>query len=93
VYQINGEDKVLAWLQKEPDPNCRQAMLDWLVHLASDPEGVASARRGGAGLPAYTASVHGCDAFVDYTVVDQYHTVMILRVDSLRLRDLQPPEV
>lgn len=82
MYQLNGEDHLLVWLQQEPDLHCREAMFDWLPHLAGDPQGVASAQRSGPGLPAYTAKVPGTDAFVDYTVIEQYKTVMILRVGS-----------
>jgi hypothetical protein len=35
------------------------------------------------GVPAYTAHVPGTRAFVDYSVVEQYHTVLIHRVEEL----------
>ena len=60
-------------------------MLSWLPILAGSPEGVASARLRREGVPAYTAAVPGTDAFVDYVVVAQYRTVLILAVDNVRL--------
>jgi hypothetical protein len=79
VYQVNGEDKVLAWMMTAPIDAC-QAMLDWLPQLAESPHAVATAVRQRRGVPAYTAAVPGTTAFVDYTVVDQYETVMIIDV-------------
>jgi hypothetical protein len=35
--------------------------------------------------------VPGTTAFVDYTVVDQFHTVMILGCNNLGLEDLVDP--
>ena len=64
-------------------------MLAWLPKLAADPEGVASARMPDRpGVPGFTAMVDGTNAFVDYTVVDQYRTVMILGVTNFGIDDL-----
>lgn len=66
------------------------AMLNWLPRLAANPHDSARAvRRDRPGVPAFTAMVPGTTAFVDYIVVDQYHTVMILGCSSLGLEDLQ----
>ena len=86
MYQLNGEDKVLAWMAGASIEAC-EAMLDWLPRLAADPHGVATAVRKRAGVPAYTAAVPGTIAFVDYTVVEQYATVMILDVSDQPLPD------
>ena len=88
MYQINGEDHVLAWMRERASDEV-QAMFDWLPKLAADPEHVARAvKRNRPGVPAYTAMVPGTNAFVDYTVVEQYHTVMILGVTNFGLDDL-----
>lgn len=63
-------------------------MLVWLPELAADPAGVATATSFRPGVPAYVAEVPGTDAFVDYTVIEQYQTVLILKVTNLRLEDV-----
>lgn len=88
MYQLSGADVVLDWLAAEPSMEAREAMLAWLQELARDPGGVAMFRRDRPGVPAYVAEVPGTDAFVDYTVIDQYCTVVILDVVTLRLEDL-----
>ena len=62
-------------------------MLAWLPKLAAGPVDVAFAKLPRR-VPAYVASVPGTDAFVDYTVIEQYRTVVIFAVTSLRLEDL-----
>lgn len=89
MYQLNGEGLVLAWLANEPSTEAREAMLEWLPKLAADPAGVAVATSFRPGVPAYVAEVPGTDAFVDYTVIDQYKTILILAVTTLRLDDLE----
>jgi len=86
VYQLNGEDHVRDWLGGETG-DAQLAMLRWLPALAADPEGVASAVLRRPGVAAYTAAVPGTDAFVDYLVIDQYETVLILRVTTVSLDD------
>ena len=84
-YQLNGEVKhVLPWLT-EAAPEAQEAMLAWLPKLAESPETVASARLPRAGVPAYTAAVPGTEAFVDYVVVEQYKTVLIIGVETVRV--------
>jgi hypothetical protein len=66
-----------------------QAMLDWLPELAADPMNVATAfRTDQPGVPAFTAMVPGTAAFVDYLVVEQYSTVVIVGCSDLRIEDL-----
>ena len=72
------------------DPGEREAMLAWLPRLAESPSGVATAALPRPGVPAFTASVPGTDAWVDYIVVDQYQTIMILGVSDLGPDDLPP---
>lgn len=81
MYQINGEEHVLEWMRGASAEEC-EAMLAWLPRLATDPEGAATATRKRPGVPAYTAAVPGTIAFVDYTVVEQYATILILRVSD-----------
>lgn len=85
MYQLNGEEHVLAWLQQEPLFEAREAMLDWLPRLAADPSGVSVVQAVRPGVPAFVAEVPGTGAFVDYTVIEQYQTVLILGVSSPRL--------
>jgi hypothetical protein len=86
-YQLNGErEHVLPWLSGA-SPEDQKALLDWLPKLAADPAGVATAVLQRRGVPAYTAAVPGTDAFVDYVVVDQYKTVLIIGVETVRLDD------
>jgi hypothetical protein len=88
VYQLNGENHILEWMRTRPGDEI-EAMFAWLPRLASDPEDSARAiRRNRPGVPAYTAMVPGTNAFVDYTVVEQYKTVMILGVTNFGLDDL-----
>lgn len=68
-------------MRSEAPPQC-ELMLEWLERLALDPRQVATATLNRRGVPAFTAAVPGTDAFVDYIVVEQYHTVMILRVTN-----------
>jgi len=66
-----------------------EAMLAWLPQLADDPANSARAfQRDRPGVPAYTAMVPGTNAFVDYTVIEQYNTVMILGVTNFGVDDL-----
>ncbi len=85
AYQINGEDHVLRWLGEGEPVEQQEAMLAWLPQLSIAPERVANARLRRAGVPAYTARVPGTDAFVDYVVVEQFKTVLILGVETVRL--------
>lgn len=87
AYQINGSGKIRDWLTEERDPECRQAMLDWLPRLAADPAGVATAERPREGIPVFVAAVPHTYAFVDYSVVEQFKTVLILRVVNTTLED------
>ena len=85
MYQLNGEDELLAWLATHPDD--LEAVLTWLPELARQPREVAAARRLRPGVPAYVARIPGTEAFVDYTVVEQYRTVLILGVSSPEVED------
>lgn len=87
TYQINGEKHLRMWLSGEDDPSCRLAMREWLPLLAEDPVGVSTARRERPGVPVYVAAVPGTYAFVDYSVVEQYNTVLILHVGNASLED------
>lgn len=87
MYQLNGEDHVLAWLRGEPSSELREALLGWLPKLAEDPAGVAFATGRRPGVPAYVAVVPATQIFVDYTVIDQYRTVLILNVVTLRFNE------
>lgn len=84
-YQLNGEAHVLTWLGKNHSPDEQEAMLAWLPRLAAAPESEYDARLPRLGVPAYTARVPGTDAYVDYVVVEQYKTVLILGVEDVRL--------
>lgn len=88
-YQIEGEDHILNWLAGEPSPDARKAMFDWVPLLSINPIGAATAQRLDRRLPIYVAQVPGTDAFVDYTVVEQYRTVRILGAASHRPEDLR----
>lgn len=88
VYQINGENHLLEWMMSRSSDEV-EAMLAWLPRLAADPEESARAvRHDQPGVPAFTAMVPGTNAFVDYVVVKQYQTVMILGVTNFGLDDL-----
>lgn len=87
TYQINGEKHLRTWLEAEDEPECRLAMLRWLPLLAEDPVGVSTARRERPGVPVYVAAVPDTYAFVDYSVVEQYNTVLILHVGNASLED------
>jgi hypothetical protein len=52
------------------------------ARLAEDPEGVAAARKNRPGVPVFTAEVPGCDAWVTYSVIEQYQIVHILKIDD-----------
>ena len=60
-------------------------MLDFLPRLAADPLGVSTAIRKDPGVPACTVDVPGTDSFLDYLIVDQYKTVLILRITDVDL--------
>ena len=88
MYQINGESHILEWMRTRPADEV-EAMFAWLPQLAAEPEQTARAvRKERPGVPAFTAMVPGTNAFVDYIVVDQYKTVMILGVTNFGLDDL-----
>jgi hypothetical protein len=88
VYQLNGEGHVLAWMKTRPRDEV-EAMFDWLPKLAENPEAMARARQiNRPGVPAFTAMVPGTNAFVDYVVVEQYKTVLILGVTNFGIDDL-----
>lgn len=80
MYQLNGEEELFAWLATNPDD--LEAVLAWLPELARQPHELAAARRLRPGVPAYVARIPGTEAFVDYTVVEEYRTVLILSVSS-----------
>lgn len=90
MYQLSGEEHVVAWLESESSPEAWEAMLKWLPRLAEDPEEVALAVKTRPGVPAYIAAVPGSDAFVAYTVIEQYKVVMIFSVETVRYEDLPP---
>lgn len=88
MYQINGESHVLAWMQTRPSDEV-EAMFAWLPQLAENPEGTSRARQlDRRGVPAFTAMVPGTNAFVDYIVVEQFQTVLILGVTNFGIDDL-----
>lgn len=88
MYQLNGESHILAWMKTRPSDEVA-AMFAWLPQLAADPENSARAvRRNQPGVPAFTAMVPGTNAFVDYTVIEQFQTVMILGVTNFGMDDL-----
>lgn len=71
-----------------------EAMLAWLPRLASTPEEMARAHKlNRPGVPAFTAMVPGTNAFVDYVVVAQFRTVLILGVTNLGIDDLPDTSV
>jgi hypothetical protein len=85
-YQLNGESHVAGWLASTDDIDARLAMLDWLPTLAKEPrESCTAMRDRSPGLPLFTAAVPGTSAFVDYVVIDQFRTVVILAVVDVRL--------
>lgn len=60
-------------------------MLEWLPRLAASPEEAASAHRHDTAMIGYTAQVPGTYAFVDYTIAEQFRTVLIIRVTDVRI--------
>lgn len=84
MYQVSGESLLRAWLAEESDPEARLALLDWLPQLAADPPAVAAAVQARPGVPAYVARVPGTHIFVDYAVVEQYRTVLITGIHTVR---------
>lgn len=93
MYQINGEHHVMAFLAARPADDW-DAFLEWLPRLAADPEGVSSAVLARPGVPGFTALVPDVFAYVDYLVVEQFKTVLILGVTDglagLSTRDSEP---
>ncbi|MGH9113795.1 MAG: hypothetical protein ACRDZN_16075 [Acidimicrobiales bacterium] len=85
MYDLSGTEVVELWLGRHKDPAERLALLNWLPALAADPEGVAMARRQRPGVPVFTAEVPDVACWVTYSVIEQYRTVHILRID-------EPPE-
>lgn len=82
MYQLSGIDKVELWLATHKDPEDRLALLDWLPVVAANPVGAAMERRPRLGVPVFTAEVPGLACWVTYSVIEQYRTVHILRVDE-----------
>lgn len=81
-YQVSGERLIFEWMAAEPDLDVHQALLAWLPELAADPVGVSASRSPRPGVPAYAARVPGTHTFVDYAVVEQFHTVLIVAITS-----------
>lgn len=79
-WQVSGTSKVHDWLARTPDPAQRTAMLTWLKVLVEKREHCAISTRPGPGIPTYLAQVPGTDAFVVFSVVDQYHAVVIAEI-------------
>ena len=84
MYQLNGEEHVLGWMRTHSSEEC-EAMLTFLPRLAADPLGVSTAIRRQPGVPACTVDVPNTNAFLDYMVVDQYMTVLILSASDIDL--------
>lgn len=56
-WNISGEELLFAWLEAEPDPATRSALLAWLPVLAEDPETAGDIPLPGTRLPTYVAFV------------------------------------
>lgn len=87
MHQLNGEKHVVAWLEAQDDGNARAAMLSFLERLGSDPVECATAFRQRPGIPVCVAAVPGTSVLLDYTIVEQYMTVMILRLYDVDLEE------
>ncbi len=59
------------------DPEQREAMLRWTSTVVDRREQCAIGRRPGPGIPTQVAQVEGTDAFMIFSIANQFHAVVI----------------
>lgn len=83
MYQVQGRDVLFDWLAHEPDMDRRQALLDYLVELCSDPESV-SYRVPGIRAPVYLAIVPVARPIaIKFLLAEQFRTIKLAEIGQL----------
>jgi hypothetical protein len=83
MYQIDGRDVLFDWLSREPDPEQRLLMLEWVAGLASAPYS-GSRRVPGIDAPVYIALVATRQITVArFLVAEQYKTIRLINFRPL----------
>lgn len=90
-FQVSNGILLVRWLQKQSDRSSAQvALLEFVDRLLEDPEGMSRAeRRDVPGVPSYVAPIPGTNAFVAYSIIEQFHVVRILDVDDCGFEDIE----
>jgi hypothetical protein len=89
VYEISDPDgHLLRWLSEQESASAREDFRSWIPRLAEDPRGIATARLIRAdGVQAFTLRIQMCEAFIDYTIVEEQKKVLILDVVTVSFED------
>lgn len=82
MYRIENWDVLYNWLEEHGDRNQRQAMIDWMVELATAPKGAGS-RLPGVRALVYLAFTPVRPYTLVYLVADEYRTVRLIKFETL----------
>ena len=85
MYQVNGQEVVTAWLQSEPNPQHRSALLDVMASLGQEPVPEDAVRLEDERAEVYVLIANLGDkmVLVRYFVGHQLHAVRILAIESV----------
>lgn len=91
TYQLSNAHLLVTWLERQRDiESSRTALIAFVDQLMEDPEGLSHAeRRETPGVPSYVAAIPGTDAFVAYSIIEQFHAVRIHDIDDCGLDDVE----
>lgn len=80
AWQLEGEDRILAWLEGSSHAPTKDAVLAWVAHLLADPDAVPGIPVPGERLPVLVDNVPDTNVWITWLVVDQYRVVRIREV-------------
>ena len=83
AWQLEGEDKILAWSDTSPDAVLQGRVLTWIARLVDDPLAIEGIPVAGERLDVQAANVPGTDVWITWLVVEQYRVVRIKEVVEL----------
>lgn len=77
MYELIGEDKIFGWLSNEPDADKREALLDFLPVLATDPDSslLHTSPVPALAFPVFLTQITGTDYGIEYLRNDTLRTL------------------
>jgi hypothetical protein len=90
TYRVEPQALLEDWIAAATSTDDCERRLDWIVAVGEDPYRDAERIPGARGIGRYVRSTPVDDEWAEYAIVDQFHTVRIVRFVGPPRPDLAP---